>query len=229
MSTIPRPQPRSSSGTYRYDSQAITVLLQSMSAERMTPYLRMARGSEARAIRLYVRNVALGSAFLGPLQALEVTLRNSVHTLISANYGDNWYDSVPLEDAQQRGIDSARRLLRREGKAESPGRMVAASSFGFWVGLFARAYEESLWRPLLHRAFEPVPRRATLHEQLDRLRTLRNRIAHHESILTRKLGDDHLRILDTLGLLSPEVAEWVRRHSRVPETLAIPLSRLSHF
>lgn len=205
------------------------VLLQSMSADRMTPYLRMARGSEARAIRLYVRNVALGSAFLGPLQALEVTLRNSVHALMSARHGDEWYDSVRLEDAQQRGIDTARRLLRREGKDESPGRMVAASSFGFWVGLFAGAYEESLWRPLLHQAFDPVPRRAEVHEQLDRLRTLRNRIAHHESILLRKLGDDHQRILDTLELLSPEVAQWVRHHSRVPETLAIPLSRLNYF
>ena len=229
MSTISRPQPLRFADSYTYSRQAITALRQSMSAERMEPYLQIAQGSETRALRFDVRNAALGSAFLGPLQALEVTLRNSVHALASAMHGEDWYDTVCLEDAQRRGIDMARRLLRREGKTESPGRVVAAASFGFWVGLFARAYEESLWRPLLHRAFEPVPSRAVVHEQLDRLRTLRNRIAHHESILGRRLNDDHRRILDTLEMLSPEVALWVGHHSRVPETLATPLSRLNRF
>lgn len=229
MPTITRPQLHPSVDDYVYDDQAIAALRMSMSTERMAPYLRIARGSQARALRLYVRNVALGSAFLGPLQALEVTLRNSVHALMSARHGSNWYETVCLEDPQRRGIDTARRLLLREGKTESPGRVVAAASFGFWVGLFAKAYEESLWRPLLHQAFQPVPSRTVVHEQLNRLRTLRNRIAHHESILGRKLSDDHQRILDILETLSPGVSQWVRHHSRVPETLAVPLSRLNHF
>ncbi len=215
--------------SYEYGISARAALRQTISTDRMATYIRLARGSEERALRLYVRNMALASAFLGPIQGLEVTLRNTAHTLLSDQHGDDWYEAVSLTVGQRQAIDSAKQALRREGKTETPNGIVAATNFGFWVGLFTKRNDSSLWRPVLHRAFNPVPARAGTYDQLDRLRTLRNRIAHHEPIIRRNLRHDHDRILRLLEMLSPEVAKWVRHHSRVPEVLATPLSQLGQF
>lgn len=214
---------------YLYDDATRSAILQRISADRMGTYLALARGSELRALRLYVRNAALAAAFLGPLQALEVTLRNTMHHLLSNQYGDDWYDTINLGHSQDKAIESAKQALRREGKVETPARIVAASSFGLWVGLLAKGNDRLLWRPILHRTFSPTPARADVYGQLDRLRTLRNRIAHHEPIIRRNLRDDHDRILRLLEMLSPEVADWVRHHSRVPQVMATPLSRIGTF
>ena len=77
-----------------------------------------------------------------------------------------------------------------------------------------------LWCAHLSQEFRPLPNRAELHLQLDRLRTLRNRIAHHEPILQRDLRTDHRRLLRILQMLCPHTANWVAHHSRVPEILA---------
>ncbi|WP_419908119.1 hypothetical protein [Candidatus Poriferisodalis sp.] len=214
---------------YIYDDATRTAILETISADRIRTYLALANGSELRALRLYVRNAALASAFLGPLQALEVTLRNTMHRLLSDQYGEDWYEKIGLGNSQQKAIESAKQALRREGKTETPARIVAASTFGLWVGLLAKGNDRLLWRPLLHQAFNPTPARKDVYDQLDRLRTLRNRIAHHEPIIRRRLRDDYARILRLLQMLSPEVADWVRHHSRVPEVMATPVSRIGRF
>ena len=83
-------------------------------------------------------------------------------------------------------------------------------------------YERTLWRPALRRAF---PHRAKLtrmaaHQALDPLRNLRNRIAHHEPIFARRLDEDHARILEVAGWISPGARAWIEHRSRVPLLLA---------
>ena len=106
-------------------------------------------------------------------------------------------------------------------------------SFGFWVSLLGEGgcldaggdsradFEATLWRPALRRAF---PHRTALsrrqaYKPLNNLRKLRNRIAHHEPIFERRLLDDHQRILDVTGWISPAARTWIERHSRVPRLL----------
>ena len=45
---------------------------------------------------------------------------------------------------------------------------------------------------------------------------LRNRIAHHEPIFTRRLDEDHTRILQVTGWISPRARAWIECRSRVP-------------
>ena len=80
----------------------------------------------------------------------------------------------------------------------------------------------TLWRPALRRA---CPHRAVLtriaaYQPLNALRKLRNRIAHHEPIFARQLVEDHGRILEVTGWISPVARMWVGRRSRVPVWLA---------
>ena len=113
---------------------------------------------------------------------------------------------------------------RRTGS--TPGHVVAALSFGFWVTLCSSGgsalYENRLWRPALHRAF-PFYRgpRRQVHQRLEHMRLFRNRIAHHEPIHYRHLAADYDTILTIVGWVSVEFAAWVAARSRVPALLAI--------
>jgi len=214
---------------YKYDEPAVRALIRTISEERFATYRRLADGNSARALQFYTRNIALGAAFHGPLQTLEITLRNAVHEAMTVSYGGGWINHAPLKHAERSRIDESVRLLASDGHSQTPDRVIAASSFGFWIALFAKKYDATLWRVALHGVFSENMSRSDAHQQLDRLRTLRNRIAHHEPITQRRLSDDHERILSLLRALSPPVAAWVAHHSRVPEVLAQSSRQITRF
>ena len=113
--------------------------------------------------------------------------------------------------------------------------MVEKLCFGFWTSLVSRGgrldeysdrrayYARTLWAPALRAAF---PHRTWLTRRqaqsaLDRLRRLRNAVAHHEPIFERPLWGDHQRILTVTGWISPEARVWIEQRSRVPGLLRI--------
>ena len=227
--TIPPSQASRTSSHFGYDGTTMRALCEVISNERFATYLKLANGDRRLALQFYAYNAALGSAFHGPLQALEVTLRNTVHTAITDVSGAHWFEDPRLEQPQRDAVSDAKDKLDWEKGPQDPGRVVAALSFGFWVALFAKRYEEDLWRPVLHRCFNPRQDRRHLHDRLNRIRRLRNRIVHHEPTLHKDLRADHDLILWTLDLLSPETKTWVEHHSRVPEVLAQPAHRINRF
>ena len=206
----------------------------SFSPERMSRYLSAVQGDREKALHLYAWNTAMGAAFYGPLQGLEVALRNAMHRQLVGCYGADWYDnpSAGLDAGCLERIAKAKAEVAHAGHKAGPPRFVAALSFGFWISLLGTGgridgagrkadYERTLWRPALRGSF---PHRATLTRKqarspLDCLRTLRNRIAHHEPIFARDLSEDHQRILDVTGWISPRVRTWIEGHSRVPTLL----------
>lgn len=76
------------------------MLESAFSRERMQTHLDAAHGDHAIALQHCTRNVQLGAAFRGPLQALEVTVRNTMHGQLATCYGSHWY----IEPAP--GVDS---------------------------------------------------------------------------------------------------------------------------
>ena len=201
----------------------------------MRTYLVAMNGDREKALNLYTWNTALCAAFYGPLQGLEVALRNAMHRQLTARYGSAWYDNpaAGLDAGCLDRIAAAKYEIERSGQAARSGRIVAGLSFGFWVSLLRSGgridsvgrkadYEATLWRPALRGAFphrEPLTRKQA-HGPLEHLRTLRNRIAHHEPIFRRRLDKDYQSILDVTDWISPEVRAWIERYSRVPTLLA---------
>lgn len=191
-----------------------------LSPERFARYLAIA-SSKSDALQYYAWNTALSSAFAGPLQCLEVGLRNAVDGRLASTRGASWFHNPSVLRSRDLVLaQEARDRVLQTGKALSPGRVVAELSFGFWVGMFANAYDATIWRTDLYRIFSPRPQRRDLHDDLDRLRTLRNRIAHHEPIFQRSLIDDYKRIGSVLRALSPELCDWMEFHSRVLDVIA---------
>ena len=191
-----------------------------MSETRLATY-RERVDSDAEALQLYTWNTTVAGAFYGPLQTLEVALRNAVHDVMSTNYGTRWFeDGRLLRRSEMHIVDETIQYLNNRNKPVTPGRVVAELPFRFWVALFANPYDTTIWRTDLHRIFTPrVKQRRGLHDTLDRLRTLRNRIAHHEPIFHRKLDEHYRWIRNLVGFLSPPTLTWLDHHSRVPTVL----------
>lgn len=92
--------------------------------------------------------------------------------------------------------------------------------FGFWRYLSSAAHEKTLWVPALHRAFPSGTDRA-LHVDgpVGRLHELRNRVAHHEPLLSTDVAG---RLADLTGLaarLDPQLGQYLQATSSVPKLL----------
>ena len=166
-----------------------------------------------RALQLHAWNTAIGAALYGPLQSLEITLRTAINCQLVNEFGISWYENMNgvLDKVALNRVANAQQELQRTGRSVSAPQIVAILPFVFWVSLTGRGgpridrsksnYETMLWRPVLRQAF-PYSKsllRNDVYIMLNRLRNLRNRIAHHEPIFTRHLEKDYREILKLVG------------------------------
>ena len=198
---------------FTYNTKELESVRQSLSQERLGPYLALVTDDLREAIRLYERNTSLSEALYGLLQGIEIALRNAMHRALSDGIArEDWYDSILWQVLQQEQISQAKESLRKKAEPLTPGRMVAELTFGFWVGLTGPKYSVDLWERHLYKAFPNVKLgRKQLNKRLESIRLLRNRVAHHEPILSRDLVRDVDRILETIGWINGDTERWVRQ------------------
>jgi hypothetical protein len=199
-----------------YTSDALNSLDQSISIERLASYLASANGDKQRALLLYDRNRLLSEGLYGMLQGLEVALRNSIHREMSADTGrSDWYDRPGTLFQPESGTVAEAKASIPAGKPMTPARVVAQLTFGFWVKLLGRNYEKAFWVPHLYKSFPHLrrPNRRNVFDRLDKIRSLRNSIAHHEKILHRDLKADYSELLETLAWICPVTASWLNIHN----------------
>ena len=223
--------------SFSLDKDILDALVASLSPERIATYMAAAGDDRTKALRLYTWNTAISAAFYGPLQGLEVAMRNAMHRALTTRYGPAWYDNdaCGFDAGTLNKIATAKADVRRGGHTVDPPHLVAALSFGFWVSLLGsggrsphhdprkRNYEMTLWRPCLYQSFPGIKiKRADVHQKLDYLRTFRNRIAHHEPVFMRHLQADYHSILTVAGWICPRTQDWIAHHSRVEALLMVP-------
>ncbi len=203
---------------FEYSTTNLTEIQRTLSSDRLRPYHHSVGGNLELAVRLYEQNTLLSESLYGILQGLEVAFRNTTHSQLAADYGRaEWYDVLKLEPEQRAMLRNAKETLKKEGKALDAGRVVAELSFGFWTGLTGPKYDV-LWRNHLVKIFPRRPvQRAQVQARLNSIRKLRNRVAHHEPILSRPLQKDVNQIFDTISWMSPITARWVRGNSSFDE------------
>jgi hypothetical protein len=102
-------------------------------------------------------------------------------------------------------------------------------TFGKWVNLIynpraVQADRARLWVDVTHQAFAHSPRpsaqpldseqtRQVIGRQLDDLRHLRNRVAHHENLLTVNVKGRLDLILSMLERINPDYLSYVARQN----------------
>ncbi|NEK19760.1 Abi family protein [Rhizobium leguminosarum] len=190
------------------------ILEQAFSTERLYKYDAWAGGDRAVALQLYGLNLAISEAFYTSLHMLEVTLRNAVQDRMTGLHGPLWFQNPAIihDVTQQRNVASA---VQKLGAAATPSQIVAEVTFGFWTGMFDHK-NNALWGPCLRPIFQsgtPLQRK-TVAKPLYEIRSLRNRIAHHESIIQLDLPHVHVELCQILGWLSTEALVWSNQHCR---------------
>ena len=160
------------------------------SPARLSKYLRACGGDSAMALTLYRHNIKLCQKIYGVLNIFEVVLRNAINEHYKAYYSDSdWIKNQlvsggMLENHPQRlVVQKTITDLVNAGKYTND-RIVSSVSFGFWTHLFSRRPFSIGGQSLLHI----FPARAkglgqrTIYNDLQAIKTFRNRIAHHEAI-----------------------------------------------
>lgn len=202
---------------FDYTEKDIDWLEECLSPERLKPYLVKARGEVWVAFHLYVRNMEISASLFGVLHVLEVGLRNRVHTkMAEALKSEEWWDVLPLHEPELNDIAEAKKNIADRIQQVRPWQVVAELNFGFWVKLFANTYEKALWIPYLRHRFPAKISRKALHERLSLMKDIRNRIAHHETLIRRDPKHDYEIMLETLGWISPTLRRWVEHHTDFP-------------
>jgi hypothetical protein len=209
-----------------------------LSAERFAPYLTKSGGRRSRALALYEWNAQLGAAFLHDLNHLEIALRNAydrqlVHATVPGDvHWTNKNTALVLFPPHMRQGARGRKLIdvnntprekiataRRAAKSPVAGKVVAELMFGFWTYMTSDIHEKTLWVPYLHNAFPSNTDRGKVHGTLSEVREFRNRVAHHEPILSRP--EVHRRqIVFLMRLVCPAAVGHLNTHSEVSGVLA---------
>lgn len=196
------------------------TLQQLLSHARMTPYVATTDNDWQRGLALYDWNAQVSAAFFESIHYLEVGLRNAMDRQSSAHLGSTWLSPTSglLTPRSRQAVTVA---FRRAGGGTAPhGKVVAELPFGFWWSLLADEYNRRLWQPVLRFAFDGPVRRRTLHSELDEIRRLRNRIAHHEPVHSRDLDGDLARLLDIAHRIGPALGAHIAETSRIGAVLA---------
>ncbi len=223
-----------------YSIEFLADLDRTLTRARIFRYLAAVNGDLTRALALYETNIAVSEALFGVLHSAEIAIRNSLHDALSNGIGtQDWYrnnlalpfSTVPrliFTRPMQKMIEKARRNV---GTPAPVGKLIAELTFGFWPFLVSGQYHD-LWSVCSHRAFPHarVPR-SRVHTRLETIQRLRNRIAHHEPILSSQnaLYTGHVaepkialsEILECIRWISPATADWVRDTTRYDRAQAL--------
>lgn len=198
-----------------------------LSGGRMNSYtnsVQAATGSSHEELDLYVYNMALAGALLGPLHVLEIATRNAIHELFATRAGrrDWWADpsinGILKPWASKHIAEASAKVTRARGIGGTPvsaDDIVAATDFGFWSALLAPAYERTLWQQTIRYAFPNSRRnRHQMFQAIESHRRLRNRVTHHEPVHVGDAQATYDNIIRFIRSISEPVATWVDDRSR---------------
>jgi hypothetical protein len=210
---------------FTYSDENQQTIVQYISSERLVAYFSMVRNPKdsadkrRKAINLYERNTQISEALYGVMQGFEVIFRNAVHNRLTKDLGEKWLDTFTFLDTERASIEDAKKNIEERGSQLSIGRIVAELNFGFWVRLFSPQYSTTLWGPSLSKIL-PVRHnnaRSNVQGRLQDLKTLRNRIAHHNRIIGQTKNGKlvpsnglYAEIMEVLGWFSKTMCAWVQ-------------------
>jgi hypothetical protein len=107
-------------------------------------------------------------------------------------------------------------------RSSATATVIPTLSFVFWQKMFTHRFDARLWSRCMGQVFPGADRgmplhgiRAEMHRDLEQIRRLRNRIAHHEPIFGRALADDYAAIERVVKLRCPRTAAWMAGHDMV--------------
>jgi hypothetical protein len=196
-----------------------------ISDARFHPFLAEAGGNHARAVALYAWHVQLSAACSATIHNFEVLVRNAIDAELGRDQPQTPIRATWLMDfntLQPNGVKQVITAVERleKGKDITRGRIVAGVSFGFWAGLFSKDYEE-VWRHRLRHAFpHGAITRKDLTQPMRLIQRFRNRVAHHDCLLTQPVAERIGDMKRIAGWIDPDAETWLDEQCSVAALLA---------
>lgn len=184
------------------------------------------------ALELYAWNALVSAALLMPLHICEVIVRNAVSDALEAKYGARWPWSSSFElslPSPAVGYNPRGDLQSARKGAATTGKVIPELKFVFWQKLFTQRFDQRLWNANLSNVLPNIGAGAALtiaqarqrvYDDLEQIRKLRNRIAHHEPVIARNLQDDFRRIDELVKFRCHFTAGWMRNNEQASALIA---------
>jgi len=183
------------------------------------------------ALKLYQWNIELSSAYLVPLHFYEVILRNCVSNAIEASYTHSWHNDQSfinsLNIRNKESINKAISKAKQNRRVNNPsiGAVIAEMYFIFWERMFTNRYDNAIWGVHLNTVLPNSPsilhfsrKRTTIFDSTNKIRKLRNRIAHHEPIFNSNRFNHIEIVADIEKIISwrcIETKKWLNQRNKV--------------
>lgn len=208
--------------------QQIAAITASISPTRMGTYLNAKGfGAEATALDIYVWNALVSGAFFSTLHIFEVVIRNAIAQALELKYGANWPWDAGFERTLSKWLKGELQCARQKIIIGSTGKVIAELKFAFWCNLFTVGQDQHIWNAHMHTVFPNLPfpltaaaSRKMLRDDMETLRGLRNRIAHHEPVIAYPLAEHRTRIQRVLKLRCGHTEAWMHQWQIVNTALA---------
>ena len=168
---------------------------------------------------LFILISEISAALWVHIMAFETTLREFISEKLQKVYGvmEWWLINDLLSKKDLNDVNYAISRLDNRKLPINNENITSNLSLSFWVELLGRRYHETIWLKII-AFFSSYPgRREDFYRKAGEIRNLRNVIAHHGPILRRDLFRDHAYLHELTALLDPELANEVKRKSRVLE------------
>ncbi|MCS6261049.1 Abi family protein [Shewanella baltica] len=192
----------------------ISETINTISSDRLNSYRNYFNlTSNEECLGLYLWNDALSASFFKLISIFEVALRNTIHRELSRQFEANrqqghafdndWYEYLIAQNhLQGKTLELIRKVTHLRSKRRqvakkpipTPGKVIAAQSFGFWSSLITNTSGNITvdWQSVLsnglkghfamHSTYWSQDAIDDLLNRLSEVNELRNRIAHHEPI-----------------------------------------------
>lgn len=204
------------------------VIRHTLSQPRLSTYERFTATLED-ALELYQWNANISGAFFPCLHICEVTIRNAVSEVLFKQHGNQW----PWENGfintlpnPRHGYNPRNNVKQARDKVSDVNKVIPELNFVFWQKMFTSRHDAQLWLPHLRDTFPYAPShsdiatlRSEIYNDLEKIRRLRNRIAHHEPIFRRDLNKDYEAIIKLIGYRCCDTAQWLCSNQNVVSLL----------
>lgn len=172
-------------------------------------------------IAVYQWNVALSESLYPLLHVIEVSLRNRLHKEIGILLQDEaWLINKQPDLFRFFNPRVKKEIADNKGKLKDRDKLdedhlIAELNFGFWTMLLSGPFEADnfLWPRLKNKVFPNAHgiKIKTIRDRLDRIRRLRNRIFHYETIWHHKdLPLQHDRVRDAIEWIEPSLLRLIQ-------------------
>src|SRR5574344_1924286 len=145
-------------------------------------------------IKRYEENILISQAFYPVLSTLEITLRNSIDTMMKTKFGANWIENelakqTILQDYDYKVLKETSEKICLKYKDEKflNGKIISNLTLGFWVSLCSKKYNVSIWtkQGCFRGVFVNYPhnKQEQIHEiskKLTSIKKLRNKAFHYK-------------------------------------------------